>query len=252
MVAKIYSDSFYDYVGSRAENAARETLTLLSHFIAPTRIVDVGCGPGIWTLEAAKQFPNSMIDGFDFEINRNITSESMKESKLNFHVVDFEENDIGIMGVADLFVFLEVAEHLQEETALKLLDYMCRHGKAVLFSAANKGQGGTHHINEQHIDYWSDVFFTRGFLAFDVVRSHLLSKNDIPNFYQNNIVLFLQKDQLNKSSEFLNKGNLLALIGGRYPEDIRSSKLRIVHFMMSLLPPVIITGLAKIKGRLNK
>lgn len=73
----------------------------------------------------------------------------------------------------DLALCIEVAEHLPESAAGTLVDTLCRHADAILFSAATPGQGGFSHVNEQPHDYWTAKFRQRGYVAETAIRSLL-------------------------------------------------------------------------------
>jgi hypothetical protein len=64
---------------------------------------------------------------------------------------------------ADLVLCLEVAEHMPESSADRLVQRLadCTDGK-LLFSAATPGQGGSGHINEQPHKYWMDKIKAAG------------------------------------------------------------------------------------------
>jgi len=51
----------------------------------------------------------------------------------------------------DLAVSLEVAEHLDRDSARRFIQTLVKLSSVVLFSAAIPYQGGTHHVNEQSL-----------------------------------------------------------------------------------------------------
>ena len=58
-------------------------------------------------------------------------------------------------------------------------------------SAALPGQGGTHHVNEQWIDYWANMFGQHGYQPFDFLRPLFWDDARIEPWYrQNAIALF--------------------------------------------------------------
>jgi hypothetical protein len=90
----------------------------------------------------------------------------------------------------DLVQCLEVAEHLPERAADGLIDSIVRHGDVVLFSAAVPGQGGTHHVNEQPVEYWRDKFAARGYAAFDVLRPRIWQNPSVAPWFRFNSLIY--------------------------------------------------------------
>lgn len=74
----------------------------------------------------------------------------------------------------DMCLCLEVAEHLPEESAKRLIDCIANHSSShVLFSAAIPLQSGDHHINCQAPEYWQRLFNDAGFTCYDCVRKDI-------------------------------------------------------------------------------
>lgn len=64
----------------------------------------------------------------------------------------------------DLVMCTEVAEHIEPFFASKLVDNCIRHGDVVWFSAADRNRRAHyHHINEQDIEVWDNLFAHMGF-----------------------------------------------------------------------------------------
>ena len=90
----------------------------------------------------------------------------------------------------DLVQSLEVAEHLPAKSASSFVKSVIKHSDLVLFSAAPKGQGGDHHINEQSYDYWRALFAEHGYIAIDYLRPIILHDKRIEPWYRYNMLLF--------------------------------------------------------------
>ena len=58
----------------------------------------------------------------------------------------------------DLAISLEVAEHLKSSSSEDFVQSLTTLAPMILFSAAIPHQGGLHHINEQWLEYWGDLF----------------------------------------------------------------------------------------------
>jgi hypothetical protein len=67
------------------------------------------------------------------------------------------------LGCHDLAFTIEVGEHLPESLADAFVDSITRYSCFVIFSAAQPGQGGHGHINEQPKEYWRAKFAVRGY-----------------------------------------------------------------------------------------
>jgi hypothetical protein len=61
-------------------------------------------------------------------------------------------------GHSDISYCFEVAEHLPPDLGEKLVRFVADAGKTVVFTAAQPGQGGTGHVNEQPPEYWIGLF----------------------------------------------------------------------------------------------
>jgi SAM-dependent methyltransferase len=108
------------------------------------RILDVGCGPGIY-VDALRQ-AGFHADGID-------PDPSSPHTRLSVFDPDFES----YTGY-DLCLCLEVAEHIDASRANEFVAKLVRVAPTVIFSAALPGQGGHGHINCQPQDYWAHKF----------------------------------------------------------------------------------------------
>ena len=184
MTAK-YDREFYLYTHDTNRQAADVVLPILFDVTNIGSVVDVGCGMGTW-LEAARRLGAEEVLGFDGpwleEENRLLDDESFVEQNLEEKIVAASKFDLAIS--------LEVAEHLSAERADGFVDDLCSMSDLVLFSAATPGQGGMHHINEQWQSYWAHRFQGHGYRAYDFVRGRIWSRDEIPVWYKQNIVVY--------------------------------------------------------------
>jgi hypothetical protein len=67
---------------------------------------------------------------------------------------------------------------------------LCRLADVVLFSAAEPGQGGEHHINERPLQYWRELFQSKGFLVFDPLRPRFHRDPLVEPWYRYNMLLY--------------------------------------------------------------
>jgi len=146
------------------------------------KILDVGCGPGIY-VKALKE-AGIEAEGVDLDplcpyVVMDVFSPEFKATFKGY----------------DLALSLEVAEHLPEERAEDFVDVLTSVAPAVLFSAAIPGQGGHGHINCQPKQYWIDKFARRNYVVdydgTDEILAFMRSGYHMGWFTQN-AVLFKQ------------------------------------------------------------
>lgn len=161
---------------------------VFGHF-RPESVLDVGCGLGTWLAAAQRLGARDVlgIEGawLDKRLAR-IPEQCIVE-------VDLEQGfDVGRS--FDLVICLEVAEHLQPESAPRLVESLVRHSDVVLFSAAIPFQGGHHHVNEQFPDYWAGLFQRYQFRVVDFVRPLVWNDRAVLWWLRQNILLFAHQE----------------------------------------------------------
>jgi SAM-dependent methyltransferase len=154
-------------------------------------VVDVGCGLGTW-LRVFRESGVEDIFGVDGEyVNRD---------KLEIPMSSFATHDLAqpldLSRSFDLAISLEVAEHIAPEFANIFVQSLTRLAPIVLFSAAVPGQGGKHHVNEQWPEYWVAQFAAQRFVAVDCLRFDLLGHSQVEYWYQQNTVIFVDRERL--------------------------------------------------------
>ena len=90
----------------------------------------------------------------------------------------------------DLVSSLEVAEHLPRACSDTFISSLAAHADLVLFSAATPGQGGENHVNERPLSFWQDIFRTKGYEAYDVVRPAFRAAKGVEPWYRFNTILY--------------------------------------------------------------
>jgi hypothetical protein len=120
----------------------------------------------------------------------------------------------------DLVMSLEVAEHLPEACAETFVASLTSLGDVVLFSAAIPGQGGTHHVNEQWPEYWTELFGKHGFVVIDCIRHRVWDNTAVCPCYAQNVLLYVRRDYLDQHPELTK-----AVAGGRAPLSIVNPRL---------------------------
>jgi SAM-dependent methyltransferase len=184
-----YSDTFYQYIESGARQSAQAVSTLIMAALPVTSVLDVGCGRGVWLSEWEKAGVADVV-GID---GSYVDQANLAIDPQHFCPRDLMEPfDLGRR--FDLVQSLEVAEHLPHATARGFVESLVRHGDIVLFSAAVRGQGGEHHVNEQPLQYWRELFAPFGFAAFDAVRPRLAGQRTVEPWYRYNTIIYANAD----------------------------------------------------------
>lgn len=175
-----------DHTGvSKVLHSAEVIVPLLQRHLPLRRVVDLGCGTGDW-LSVFRAHGATDIYGFD---GKWVPQGSLCIPREHFHVVDFYEDALPLPP-ADLAVCLEVLEHVALPVAEKMLDALANSADVVLFSAAQPGQGGYEHINEQWQSFWIERWAARGFVAGDLLRPSIWMNERVSWWYQQNLLVF--------------------------------------------------------------
>ncbi len=189
-----YDESFYEENRRCTERSPKVVYGIMLELMEIDSLCDIGGGVGLWTsgfielkgekanLDAIRCLDGTYIDESQLLIPREC-----------FIPTDLE-GEISLPGRRfDLVVSLEVAEHLSPERADSFVKDITELGDTVMFSAAVPGQGGTNHINEQYMGYWTDRFARYGYDPFDIVRPRIQDNPDVPFWYRQNIIVFAKK-----------------------------------------------------------
>ena len=180
-----YSNTFYDYIEKGALPSAKALVGLVSHWLNPQSVLDVGCGRGIW-LKTWKESGASEIFGVD---GSYVDALRLHIEKAEFQAVDLA-GGFSLGRKFDLVQSLEVAEHLPPASSTRFIESLSAHGDVILFSAAVPGQGGENHQNERDLSFWRAEFERLGYSAFDAVRPRLLSRVEVEPWYRFNTILY--------------------------------------------------------------
>lgn len=192
---KPYAKSFYSSRHSRSIFAANRVLSILkAHYsnYSFSSVLDVGCGTGTW-LHASKEIFSS-FELFGIEGDWLPESHFCKDGTLIRKNLD---RPFDLSRKFDLTISLEVAEHISPNSASSFVSSLASTSDLILFSAAPPGQGGKHHVNEQPIGYWVELFASHGFQASDFIREEIWNDPNIDFWYKQNIITF---EKTNSSS----------------------------------------------------
>jgi len=154
--------------------------------INPTKVLDLGCGPGIyvWTLKDVG------VDVKGVDIDPRVDGLDL-----------IEQGDLlSLDGVdADLVVCMEVAEHIDPQYSNDIVNSVYKSiedGGILLWTAAQPGQGGVGHINCRTKEYWLQKFIKAGLTYDDVLTGDLIDycKQGVHMGWFVNNVMILRKD----------------------------------------------------------
>jgi SAM-dependent methyltransferase len=172
-------------------DSASAFIPVLSRYITPRSVLDVGCGTGTW-LRVFKDAGVERVLGID---GPNVDQKKLAIDKNEFLVHDLREK-LYLGEKFDLGVCLEVVEHLPADRADIIIQLLVDHADTILFSAALPLQGGQNHINEQPFQYWVKKFNERGFIVKDCFRPEIWENEQIDSWYRQNLFLVTKQDRL--------------------------------------------------------
>ena len=186
-----YTTKFYDRDLERTSKSAAAIVPYLISGLtsegarAPQSVIDIGCGRGVW-LRCFVDNGVPVIAGRDGPWTRQ---DRLLIAPDRFTATDLSQPFAPAQRF-DLAMTLEVAEHIDAPQADQFVDNLICLSDTIMFSAAIKGQGGQHHVNEQPLSYWHEKFQTRGYRLYDVIRPQFWLNSDVCWWYRQNIVVF--------------------------------------------------------------
>lgn len=129
------------------------------------KVVDIGCGPGIYVNSINNENINCI----------GIDNDPRVQNKQNLVQKNLLNHDI--LEKYDLVLCLEVAEHIDpmysDDIVRQVYNFIDRNG-ILLWSSAIPGQGGIGHINCRSKQYWKDKFIKLGLIHDDNMQKHLV------------------------------------------------------------------------------
>jgi SAM-dependent methyltransferase len=236
-----YGADFYRYLSTFVVRSAQGVVPRLAAVLPIRSVVDFGCGQGAWlSVWQSAGVSITGVDGSYVDRNRLLIDPAY------FRAADLAEAiDLGQR--FDLVQSVEVAEHLPASRARQFVDTLTAHGSCVLFSAAVPGQGGEHHVNEQPLGYWRDIFRQKGYVAIDYLRPLIFQDAEIEPWYRYNILLYVAEDHVAALPEML-RSRLVS--DADELEDYRPLPYRLRQALMRSLPVGAVTRLSRLRTSL--
>jgi hypothetical protein len=188
MVDTPYRTEFYEFQTQGSSRSAHALIAVLGKYYRPASVIDLGCGRGTW-LQAALELGAIRAVGLDGSWVAN----TLVDPRIEFRAADLAL-PLQISERFELAISLEVAEHLPESRAQGFIETLCGCADVVIFGAATKLQGGTHHVNEQWQSYWADKFEQLGFVCVDLFRQSLWGNDAVDWWYQQNAFLYVRAE----------------------------------------------------------
>lgn len=179
-----FDPAVYAKIRAGIQSSAAVCVPLILHSTgdgSPPRVLDVGSGEGWWSEELWSHGAQH-VDSIDHPVPPEVVP------GLTVLDVDLEEGYTLQRGYG-LALCLEVAEHLSPAAGDELVRQLCRCSRAVAWSAAIPGQGGSGHLNEQWPAYWEERFDAHGWALLDPWRDALWGDDRVEPWYQQNLLL---------------------------------------------------------------
>lgn len=179
-----YDSAFFNFVDTSSTRSAQAFLTRFTGGFRPDSLLDIGCGRGAW-LRAWHELGLNDFCGVD--------GNYVEQDSLLIPPTCFQARDISkpfdLKRKFALVECLEVAEHIPMGKADTLVNNIVTHGDIILFSAAQPGQGGEFHVNEQPLAFWMRKFAACGYDTFDFPRQTIRGITSIEPWYRYNTIL---------------------------------------------------------------
>jgi 2-polyprenyl-3-methyl-5-hydroxy-6-metoxy-1,4-benzoquinol methylase len=171
------------------KNAKPVADSIAGSFPEARTFLDVGCGSGAFAAEFQRR--GYAITGCERSSHgRNLARQQ------GLKCVPFDlshEPAADVRGPFDLVYCFEVAEHVPQALGAHLVKFLSGLGRLTVFSAAQPGQGGIGHINEQPIEYWVKAFAAQGFRLDEAETAKLrgrFRKSETSDWFYNNTCVF--------------------------------------------------------------
>ncbi len=187
MTASIYPSDFYTNRRASTAHAASRILSALPATLPRRSVADIGCGTGTWLAAA---LADGAMSAFGIEGDW-VTPDQLDDPRIVFAPQDLEQRFSGHR--VDLAMSLEVAEHL---TSARAETFRRRPGcagsrRTVQRRHPRPGRRQSSQRAMAKLLGWH--FAGHGYQPFDVIRPAIWADEQIPAWYKQNVVLYLDE-----------------------------------------------------------
>ncbi len=190
----IYSPRYYQ---TMVEPYARQSVSQIAKSITetfhPKSVIDVGCGSGALLVALRKTGLRHLLGLDASEAGLDIA----RARGLDTYLFNLITGKWSRTDCFDIAISMETAEHLPETAAEHYVALLCSLAPVVIFTAAQPGQGGIGHLNEQPPSYWIELFKEYGLHPAEAIVSAwqpVWIAAGVANFYTRNLMIF-QKEK---------------------------------------------------------
>jgi glycosyltransferase involved in cell wall biosynthesis len=159
--------------------------------IDPKRVLDLGCGPGIYTQALAAAGVNAKGIDIDERVDGIL------------HVIQGDLLKLDGTEQADMVMCLEVAEHIDPQYSddiVRSVYNTIAPGGVLMWTAAQPGQGGVGHINNRPKEYWrkkfADVGLVQNTEQEEQLRQYCRGGYHM-GWFVNNVLIFEKPSDIN-------------------------------------------------------
>jgi SAM-dependent methyltransferase len=195
--ADIYSPRYYQtIVEPYAQRSAPQMAKSIVESFHPKSVIDVGCGSGALLVALRKLGVHRLLGLDSSEAGLDIAS----ARGLNTRRFDITIGRWACTDCFDVAVSMETAEHLPRDAAERYVSLLCSLAPIIIFTAAQPGQGGIGHLNEQPRQYWVEHFLACGMQPSDELVAAwqpVWTAAGVANFYTRNLMIFQAAPPLN-------------------------------------------------------
>lgn len=180
---------YYSFNELALQNAPGVIGAIAARFPNARSYLDVGAGGGAFAAYAGKV--GKRVVACEYSPHGR---KYARKQGVDIHAFDLTQTPpTDIQGRFDLAYCFEIAEHLPPEIGLNLVRFLVERGETIVFTAAQPGQGGSGHINEQPKEYWVERFQSAG-ARYDPVASDDLAgafrAAGVSTWFERNVLVF--------------------------------------------------------------
>jgi glycosyltransferase involved in cell wall biosynthesis len=172
----------YNYIEAEERPCAARIAEWIRDSINPTKVLDIGSGPGMYVDELIK----AGVDAFGIDIDDRVEGKDYLA----------KESIFDTKRTADTVICFEVLEHIDPIFADQEVDALynaVESGGTLIFTAAQPGQGGVGHINCRKKDYWLKKFIAKGLIYHPGLTEDLINferQGIHMGWFVNNVMVF--------------------------------------------------------------